>query len=107
MLIIRHCATIQQSISVMWSGLHLQNTKMAQSRSLSTRLSQFRGCRSMASERAWPGRRGVGIWCRSDTPDRQTGGRAVGQPDQRRQTPRGRVWVTGYVATTLPLQLVA
>jgi hypothetical protein len=61
----------------------------------------------MASERAWPGRRGVGIWRRTDTPDRQTGDRAVGQPDQRRQTPRGRVWVTGYVATTLPLQLVA
>ena len=25
--------------------------------------------------------------------------------NQRRQTPRGRVWATGYVATALPLQL--
>jgi hypothetical protein len=41
------------------------------------------------------GRRGAGIWRGSDTPDRQTGDRAVGQPDQPRHTPRGRVWVTG------------
>jgi hypothetical protein len=70
------------------------------------RLSRFSGLAGAWRVSGHAPRRGAGIWRGSDAPDRQPGDRAAGQPDQRRHTPRGRVRVTGYVAATLPLQLV-